>query len=106
MGKDLNGKELIKGLVQEKSGAYVARFVDKYGKRQSKRFKKVQEAKRWLEESKFIDEHSNISNSQNMTVDSFFDFWIDTKLKMTRIGTAEAYKVRYYKSIQPIIGNM
>ena len=41
-----------------------------------------------------------------MTVDSFFDFWIDTKLKMTRIGTAEAYKVRYYKSIQPIIGNM
>lgn len=106
MGKDLKGKQLGKGLAQEKSGYYLARFVDRFGKRQSKRFKKLQEAKQWLADNVYIDEHSNIAIPMNMTVDAFFDFWIDTKLKMTRIGTAEAYKVRYYKSVQPVIGNM
>lgn len=42
MGKDLKGKELGKGLTQEKGTEYyTARFVDKFGKRQSKRFKKL-----------------------------------------------------------------
>lgn len=40
MGKDLKGKELGTGLIQEKSGLYVARFVDRLGKRQSKRFRR------------------------------------------------------------------
>ena len=59
MGKDLKGKELGKNLSQEKSGLYVARFVDRYGKRQSKRFKKLQEARQWVANSVFNDEHGN-----------------------------------------------
>ena len=43
MGKDLKGKELGVGISQEKNGLYSARFVDRFGKRQHKRFKKLQE---------------------------------------------------------------
>ena len=35
MGKDLKGKELGKGISQRKNGIYCARYVDKYGVRQS-----------------------------------------------------------------------
>lgn len=106
MGKDLKGKELGKGLVQEGTGNYLARFVNQYGKRQSKRFKKLQEARQWLADSTYLDQHSNINVPNNMTVDSFFEFWVDTKSKMQGYSTARTYKVRYKKSIQPIIGNM
>lgn len=43
MGKDLKGKELGKGITQESTGLYSARFVDRFGKRKHKRFKKLQE---------------------------------------------------------------
>ena len=42
MGKDLKGKELGKGISQESTGLYSARFVDRFGKRKHKRFKKLQ----------------------------------------------------------------
>ena len=41
MGKDLKGKELGKGISQESTGLYSARFVDRFGKRKHKRFKKA-----------------------------------------------------------------
>lgn len=107
MGKDLKGKELGKGLLQEKTTEYyVARFVDRFGKRQSKRFKKLQEAKNWLAESQYIDATSNMSMPHDMTVDAFFEFWHDTKQKMLRKGTANYYKLRYDVSIKPFIGDM
>ena len=36
MGKDLKGKELGKGISQESTGLYSARFVDRFGKRKHK----------------------------------------------------------------------
>lgn len=106
MGRDLKGKQLGKGLTQEKSVYYVARFVDKFGKRQSKRFDKLQEAKQWLADSIYLDKNSNISMPRDMTVDAFADFWFDTKQKMSRETTADVYRKRYQKSIKPYIGDM
>lgn len=37
MGKDLKGKVLGVGIVQQSDGLYAARFTDKHGKRQTKR---------------------------------------------------------------------
>ena len=48
MGKDLKGKELGKGITQESTGLYSARFVDRFGKRKHKRFKKLQECRAWI----------------------------------------------------------
>ena len=45
MGKDLKGKEIGAGIVQQPNGTYFARFVDKFGKRRTKRSKKLQEVK-------------------------------------------------------------
>lgn len=33
MGKDLNGKELGKGIIQKQNGRYEARFQNRFGKR-------------------------------------------------------------------------
>ena len=35
MGKDLNGKELGKGIRQNRNGKYEARFTDRFGRRKS-----------------------------------------------------------------------
>ena len=48
MGKDLKGRELGKGLNQQQDGLYRAYFVGKFGKRQTKRSKKLQELRQWL----------------------------------------------------------
>ncbi len=37
--KRFKGKELGKGITQESTGLYSARFVDRFGKRKHKRFK-------------------------------------------------------------------
>ena len=59
MGKDLKGKELGAGIVQRKDKWYTARFVSKAtGKRAEKYFDKVSEAKKWLAEAKYEDEHN------------------------------------------------
>lgn len=57
MGKDLKGKELGVGITQQKNGLYNAGFVDKLGVRRVKRFKKLQECRKWLDEAKFIIEN-------------------------------------------------
>lgn len=106
MGKALNGKELGKGLTQEKSSLYVARFVDRFGKRQSKRFKKLQEAKQWLADSTYFDEHSNPLFPQYMTVDSWFEYWIEMKKTSVRPGTIDTYTSHYKSSVKPVIGDM
>ena len=45
MGKDLNGKELGKGIIQRKDKKYQARFVDRFGKRNTVYGKTLKEVK-------------------------------------------------------------
>ena len=106
MSKDLKGKELGVGLTQEKSGLYNARFVDRFGKRQCKRFKKLQEARQWISDSTYLNEHSNLAVPMNMLVDAWFDYWIDLKKKTVRPNTVRNYTERYEHNIKKVIGNM
>ena len=39
MGRNLKGKELGEGIYQQANGTYCARFIDRFGKRKSKRSK-------------------------------------------------------------------
>ena len=82
MEKDLKGKELCVGVSQEKSGLYSAKFVDKFGKRRHKRFKKLQECRAWIADAMYVDEHSDISMPTNMLVDQWFEYWIGIKRKL------------------------
>lgn len=106
MGKDLKGKELGVGITQQKNGLYHASFVDKLGKRRVRRFKKLQECRKWLDQAKYINEHSSITEANNMIVDAWFDYWISIKEKTVRPNTVRNYRERYKKNISHVIGKM
>lgn len=104
MGKDLRGMEIGEGIYQQPNGTYCARFVDKFGKRKSKRSKKLQEVRQWIADATYIDEHSDIEQPTNMLVDAWFDYWIDIKKKTVRPNTVRNYSERYHQNIQKVIG--
>lgn len=104
MGRDLRGKELGEGIYQQTNGTYCARFVDKFGKRKSKRSKKLQEVRQWLADATYINEHSDIEQATNMMVDAWFEYWIDVKKKTVRPNTVRNYTERYHRNIQNVIG--
>lgn len=107
MGKDLKGKELGTGISQRKDGLYTARFTDRNGRRRQQYFKKLQECRKWLADAQFDDEHGNICACGDMTVDAWFDYWIENvKSASAKKNTISNYKNRYQQSIQPYIGNM
>lgn len=107
MGKDLKGRELGVGIVQRKDGLYTARFVDKRGKRKQKYFHKIQECRQWLAEASYVDQHSDLSAGENMTVDAWFTYFIDeVKGNTIRPNTRRNYMERYEKNIKEHIGKM
>ena len=107
MGKSLKGKELGIGITQRKDGRYSAKFKSRTGKRIEKYFEKLAEARKWLAEAKYEDSHGDIGNSTDMTVDTWFNYWIsEIKEKTVRWSTLSSYKDRYNKNIKELIGNM
>ena len=104
MGKDLRGKELGEGIYQQTNGTYCARFVDRFGKRKSKRSEKLQEVRQWLADATYINEHSDIEQATNMMVDAWFEYWIEIKRKTVRPNTVRNYTERYHRNIQKVIG--
>ena len=104
MGKDLRGKELGVGITQQKNGLYRAGFVDKHGKRQIKRFKKLQECRQWISDATYIDEHSDIEQATDMMVDAWFEYWISIKKQTVIPNTVRNYTERYHRNIEAVIG--
>jgi len=106
LGKSIKGKECGKGIFQRKDGWYIARFVDKYGKRHEKYFRTIPEARNWQADSQYQDRHGSIAVPVNMTVDTWFDYWIQNIVGDLAPNTLRNYRERYKFNIQPIIGNM
>lgn len=106
MGKNLKGKECGKGICQRKNGYYTARFVSKTGKRVDKYFPTLPEARNWLETARYEDKHGNIPVSSDMTVNKWFDIWINNMICDLSPNTRRNYRERYTRNIQPVIGGM
>ncbi len=106
MGKNLKGKEIGKGLCQKCDGTYLARFVNRRGKRVEKRFKTLPEAKNWLDEARHEDKHSDALLSSGTTVDEWFEFWLENLVSDLAPNTIRNYRERYTKDAQPIIGGL
>lgn len=104
MGKNLKGKELGFGISQREDGYYVGRYTNKYGRRVQKLFLKPQECRQWLADSAYRDEHSNMDFPEEMTVDSWFEYWISMKKRTVRPNTVRNYTERYHRNIKPVIG--
>ena len=106
MGKNLKGKECGKGICQRKDGLYFARFYAKNGTRQNGYFKTLPEAKKWLADAKYEDTHNLIVTAPDMTVDKWFNYWIDNIICDLAPNTIRNYRERYERNIQPLIGTM
>ena len=106
MGKNLKGKEIGKGICQRKDGLYSARFLDSTGKRQEKYFKTLPEARNWLEDAKYAERHGEVALSSEVTVDEWFEYWIENIVGDLALNTRRNYRERYVHKIQPSIGRM
>lgn len=108
MGKNLKGKELGKGISQRKDKAYTARFTNKDGKRIEFRCKTVAEARAKLKQAIYDDENdisSGVSTEKSMTLDMFFDDWINIYKKYEiKPSTMYEYKNSYNGRIKKYLG--
>lgn len=104
MGKSLNGKELGKGISQRKEdGLYVARFVNRFGKRQHVSDKTYNGVQKKLRVAKLTDEQALNVVSSNMTLDDWYVIWMNTCKRNCRNNTKETY-ARHYKRVQDALG--
>lgn len=106
MGKNLKGKECGKGICQRKDGLYSARFVNKYGVRTTKCFSTLPEARNWLDDAKYADKHGNLFVPTDVTVDAWFEYWIENIVGDLAPNTRKNYRERYENNIKPVIGGM
>ena len=106
MGKNLKGKEIGKGICQRKDGLYVARFVNRYGNRTTKCFPTIPEAKNWLSEAKYADDHEEVFVPSEMTVDNWFNFWIENIVGDLAPNTRRNYRERYNRNMKAILGRL
>ena len=96
MGKSLAGKELGQGITQRKDGRYQARFMNRFGKRQTIYAKTLSEIRQKLRNEQYEDE-------KKLNVDEWFDVWMDTCKKNCR-NTTRANYTHSYNRIRESLG--
>lgn len=106
MGKDLNGKELGKGIVQRNTGIYEARFNNRFGKRISITGRDLKDVKRRFNEAIYEDE-KEINIRQHIKLDDWYEKWMNVyKSDFIRENTKSYYSTVYRKHISPTLGKM
>lgn len=106
MGKNLKGRECGKGICQRKDGKYSARYCAKDGSRREKHFATLPEARNWLADAQYEDKHNTVIVVSDVTVDEWFDYWMENLICGLAPNTRRNYRERYVQNIQPVIGNM
>lgn len=95
MGKSLKGKELGRGISQRKDGLYQARFINRFGKRQTIYARTYCEITKKLRDEQYEDEKQiNVVNS-NMTLNEWYEVWLTTCKKNCRDTTKRTYAIQY-----------
>ena len=95
MGKSLNGKELGKNISQRKDGRYQARFVNRFGKRETIYAKTLNEVRAKLRAGQYEDEKRINLVDSNVTLNEWFDVWIETCKRHCRDTTKHTYTIQY-----------
>lgn len=95
MGKSKNGKELGANIRQRADGRFEGRFVNRFGKRQCIYGKTYNETVKKLRDALYEDEHQiNVVTTQ-MTLDEWYQVWIETCKKHCRNTTKRTYANQY-----------
>lgn len=104
MGKDLKGKELGAGFSQRKDGSYQGRFKNRFGKYEYKYNRNLTDLRKELALA-IADNQNFLSVRDNVTLDSWFNRWVDIyKKKSVRPNTLREYTHIYNKNISPSLG--
>ena len=106
MGRDLKGRKCGKGISQRKDKKYTARFCAKNGKRREKHFDTLPEARNWLADAQYADRHNGLPTCSTITVDAWFQFWMENLIRDLAPNTIRNYHDRYVHNIKPVLGNM
>ena len=106
MGKDLKGKELGKGIRQNKNGRYEARYVDRFGNRRSVYGTSRVEIRNKLQEA-LKENIGKESVKKRMTVGQWYDEWMSVyKTPVIRPNTKRHYEHIFETHILPDLGDM
>lgn len=62
--------------------------------------------KNWLADARYEERHNLIVTAPDMTVDKWFNYWIENIVCDLAPNTKRNYKERYKWNIQPVIGTM
>lgn len=89
------------GITVKPNGKFLARVRVGGGKRESKVFNTKREANDWIDSKKNGDKVI-----VDMTVNKWFDFWINNLMTDLRINTVLSYKDKYKTWIGPSIGRL
>lgn len=103
MGKSLNGKELGKGISQRKDGLYQGRFVNRFGKKQTVYAKTLNEVRQKLRNEQYEDEKSLNVVTKDVTLDEWYQIWMDTCKKNCRESIKTTY-AGHYRRVQKELG--
>lgn len=104
MGKDLQGKTLPTGIMQRPNGTYRARFKfrnEKYTLDNANLKELIQQ----MEDLKYEVKHGIKGKGDNITLDKWFDVWLNThKKKSIKESTLSRYDYCYKNYIQKRLG--
>lgn len=95
MGKSLNGKELGKNISQRKDGRYQARYVNRFGNRQIIYANTLNEVRMKLKKELYEDGMELNVADNNMTLDEWFEVWLETCKRNCRDTTKRTYNTQY-----------
>lgn len=104
MGKDLQGKTLPTGIMQRPNGTYRARFKfrnEKYTLDNADLKELIQQ----MEDLKYEVKHGIRGKGDNLTLDAWFDVWLNTHKKKTiKESTLARYDYCYKNYVQKRLG--
>lgn len=104
MAKDLNGKELPKGIRQRKDGRYEGRFTYE-GECYTLYGTDVKKLHKQLLDKRYEVEHGLYMKQTNITVDSWFHTWMEEyKRNSVKYGTYKLYQDEYSNYIRDVFG--
>lgn len=95
MGKSLKGKELGKNISQRKDGRYQARFMNRFGVRQTIYANTLNEVRTKLRNEQYEDEKEINVVTKDVILDEWYKIWLNTCKSNCRDSTKEAYAINY-----------
>lgn len=106
MAKDINGKELPKGICYRKDGRYMAQITYQ-GEKHTLYGRNLKELKRKFADLKYELRHGTYCKQDNIKVISWFDVWIDVYKRPTvKPSTLALYIDIFNRYVKDTIGNM